>query len=183
MAESKQFPPPGQAAACQSFRATAGAVILIDQLTKYGAAHISGWPLNQYPPAGGLEVIPGCFNLVYVTNKGAAWGIFSGYGFWLGCLAAAALAAIYFFRDHLEIRRRTMQVIFGLICGGIAGNLLDRLIYGHVIDFLDFHAGHWHWPTFNVADSAIFTGVALYIFWHLKNPSPPPEAQQPGDPP
>jgi signal peptidase II len=61
-----------------------------------------------------------------------------------------------------------VQVCFGLLCGGIAGNLLDRVVYGHVVDFLDFHFGSYIYPTFNIADSGIVCGVALYILFSLR---------------
>jgi len=97
-------------------------------------------------------------------NKGAAWGILSGYGFGLAILAIVAMAAIYWFREHLQLRRLDMQFAFGCMVGGIAGNMIDRLMHGHVIDFLDFHLPGYRWPAFNMADIGIVTGVILYVF-------------------
>ena len=74
-------------------------------------------------------------------------------------------------RSTLGLRARVVQVSFGLLTGGIAGNLVDRLRYQQVIDFLDFHFGNYAYPTFNVADSAICVGVFLYIGWSLRQPA------------
>ena len=82
-----------------------------------------------------MEIIAGFFYIAHVGNRGAAWGLFPGYGLWLGLLAVGALVAIYLFRNELGLRRKCMQVSFGLLCGGILGNLLDRMLHGHVIDF------------------------------------------------
>jgi signal peptidase II len=68
-----------------------------------------------------------------------------------------------------------VQISFGLLCGGILGNLVDRLLDHHVIDFLDFHFGGYTYPTFNVADSGICVGVAIYLLHSLFQPEPPPE--------
>jgi signal peptidase II len=91
----------------------------------------------------------------------------------LAVLAAATLAAIYFWRHTLGLRDRPAQICFGLLCGGIVGNLTDRLVHGHVIDFIDLHFGSYVYPTFNVADSGICVGVFGYILWSLKQPALP----------
>jgi signal peptidase II len=93
--------------------------------------------------------------------------MFDGHGIALAILAVAALAALYAFRQKLELERRSMQVVFGLIAGGIVGNLIDRLIIGRVTDFLDFHIGIHRWPTFNIADSCMVVGVCLYVLFGL----------------
>jgi len=144
------------------------AVFGLDQLTK-------GWinarmPLGSYGPYAGIEVIPDFFYLVHVGNTGAAWSMFSGKSFFLALLACVTLLAIYVWRRALGLRARITQIAFGLLCGGILGNLVDRLIHGHVIDFLDFHFGSYVYPTFNVADSGICVGVILYIWHSLRHP-------------
>ncbi len=98
-------------------------------------------------------------------NTGAAWSLFTGKSVILAVLAGATLVAIFLWRHALGLRDRISQISFGLLCGGIAGNLLDRLLHGHVIDFLDLHIGTYIYPTFNVADSGICVGVCLYL-WH-----------------
>ena len=118
-------------------------------------------PLN----APGIHVIDGFFSLIYVHNTGAAWSLFEGQSYLLALLAVAALGCMFYFREILELERASMQLLFGLICGGVVGNLIDRLLYGHVVDFLDFQLPGYHWPTFNIADCGITVGVALYIIY------------------
>lgn len=143
-------------------------VFLLDQVTKaWIAATI---PFGTFFEPGAVSVIPGFFRLVHVGNTGAAWGIFEGKSFWLAILALITLAAIFAFRAHLELKRTVVQVCFGLLCGGIVGNLVDRLIHKHVIDFLLFHIGDYVWPAFNIADSAICVGVVLYLWHSFKTP-------------
>jgi signal peptidase II len=140
------------------------AVLAADQATKaWIAAHLA---FNTYGEDGGaITVIRGFFYIVHVGNTGAAWSMFSGRSILL-----AALAAIYFGRKALGLAAPRAQACFGLMCGGIAGNLLDRLTRGHVVDFLDFHFGRYVYPTFNVADSAICVGVALYVLSSIQTP-------------
>ena len=151
----------------------APSVFLVDQLSKYWVVNHSGFDLGYYPPWGGIELIPDFFALVYAVNEGAAWGILQGHGEWLAALAILALAAIFFFRRDLELHRPPMQWAFGLIIGGIVGNALDRIRYGHVVDFLDVHLGFYRWPTFNFADTGIVCGTLLYLFLSFRTtPSP-----------
>ncbi len=140
----------------------AGAVLLADQASKLWIA----WrlPPDSYGPFRHIEVIPGFFNLVHVGNRGAAWSLFTGYSGFLAVLAVVTLAAIAWFRHHLALREPRVQLSFGLLCGGIVGNLIDRVAYGHVVDFLDFHFGSYIYPTFNLADSGIVCGVILYLW-------------------
>lgn len=139
-----------------------GAVLLIvDQLTKVMAAH--------YLRGNHVTVIPDLFDLVYVTNKGAAWGIMQGQ-VWLlliiGILVAAA--ALCFMRWLTEGRTERYWALF-IILSGIVGNSIDRVWRGEVIDFLDFYYRGYHWPAFNVADMAICIGLGIYflsVFFH-----------------
>ena len=159
-----------------------GVTLLLDQLTKYWIHEHSGFPLGAYPPEGGIEVIPGFFSLVFNINTGAAWGLFSNYGGVLALLAVAVLVSIVAFRRSLELHRPFLQISFGLIVGGIIGNLIDRLRFRYVIDFLDVHLGFYRWPTFNIADSGIVIGVGLYLYWsfvlepRIRKTEPSPEA-------
>lgn len=120
-----------------------------------------GYEPDSFP----IPVIGGFFNLVHVGNFGAAWGIFSGQKFLLVLFAVAALGAIFWFRRQLEIERRPVQIAFGLLVGGIFGNLLDRVWHGYVVDFLDFTIPvvGYRWPSFNLADCGIVVGVALFL--------------------
>ena len=143
-------------------------VFVLDQLTKHWIR--TGLPFGSYGPMG-RPVIPGFFNLVHVGNTGAAWSMFAGRSLMLAGLAGATLLFIHLFRRQLGLRHAFAQMAFGLLCGGIVGNLVDRIVHGHVIDFIDLHFGGYIYPTFNVADSAICIGVFAYILWSLKQPA------------
>lgn len=143
-----------------------------DQLSKWIIVEHSGFSMSLYPPFGGLEIIPGFFNLVYAVNYGAAWGMFEGFSWLLVCLAFLVLALIAIFRHYLELAKPVHQWTFGLISGGITGNTIDRIARGHVVDFLDFHLPYYRWPTFNIADSAIVIGTFWYIYLQFRKPHP-----------
>ncbi len=142
--------------------AIAAAVLAADQASKaWIGTHL---PFNTYGEGmGAITVVPRFFYIVHVGNTGAAWSLFSGRSIMLAALAAATLVAIFVGRRALGLAAAHAQVCFGLMCGGIAGNLVDRLARGHVVDFLDFHFGSYIYPTFNIADSAICVGVTLYV--------------------
>jgi signal peptidase II len=147
------------------------AVFATDQATKAWIA--ACLPFNTYGEDGGaVTVVRGFLYIVHVGNTGAAWSMFSGRSIILAALAAATLVAIFLGRKALGLAAAHTQACFGLMCGGIAGNLLDRLTRHHVVDFLDFHFGTYVYPTFNVADSAICVGVALYILSSVRTPRP-----------
>lgn len=149
-----------------------GALVFgLDQLTKYWIN--ARLPFGTYGPGASVQVFPNFFYLVHVGNTGAAWSMFAGASLWLGLLAVGTLAAIFIWRRALGLRSPSAQVGFGLLCGGITGNLLDRLVHGHVIDFLDFHFGSYTYPTFNVADIGICVGVFSYVLWSLRQPPAP----------
>lgn len=143
----------------------------LDQLTKlWIVAHVPFDPLHSHGAGGDIEVIRGFFYIIHVGNTGAAWSMFSGRSVTLAMLALATLIAIYFWRHSLGLKNRLSQVCFGLLCGGIVGNLVDRLVHQHVIDFIDLHFGSYIYPTFNVADSGICVGVLLYLWQSLRAP-------------
>jgi signal peptidase II len=106
------------------------------------------------------------FNLVLVFNKGAAFSFLAGADGWQTMLFAA-IAVVASVVVSVLIHRNPEKRLFcgglALILGGALGNLYDRLVYGKVVDFLDFHVAGWHWPAFNVADSAITVGAAILI--------------------
>jgi len=112
---------------------------------------------------GPRHVIEGLFTLRYVQNTGAAWGMLEGLNDWLVVLSFVMLVLIVIFRRSLLIDTTIHRVATGLMVGGIAGNLIDRIRLGYVVDFLDFHWRGSHFPAFNVADSAICVGVGLYL--------------------
>lgn len=131
-------------------------VLGLDQLTK-------AWVRSSLRLYEARPVWEGFFQVTYVKNTGAAWGMFSGRNWALVALAAAMLAALAAFRRKLLPKGPLGGLTLGLLSGGIAGNLLDRLRLGFVTDYLDFYAGSWHWPAFNVADAAIFLGVCCFV--------------------
>lgn len=129
----------------------------------------------DHPFHGGhqeIVVIPDFFYLIHVGNTGAAWSILSGKSTLLALLALGTLVAIFFYRRTLGLHVRPVQISFGLLCGGIVGNLVDRIAYQHVVDFLDFHFGSYTYPTFNVADCGICIGVILYLWHSWRTPQP-----------
>ncbi|MBI5599288.1 MAG: signal peptidase II [Deltaproteobacteria bacterium] len=146
--------------------ATAASVAALDQITK--AAITRGLHWNET-----VAVIPGLFNVVNWRNPGAAFGMFregSAGNSWvliaITVLVLAVIAALL-----MQSKDRLAGFALSLIAGGAIGNLIDRLRFGEVVDFLDFYAGSYHWPAFNVADSAITVGVFLSLVLYLKNPS------------
>lgn len=106
------------------------------------------------------------FNLVLAHNTGAAFSFLAGHSGWQMYLFAAIALAAVFICARLIIRHASERLFclsLALIMGGAIGNLFDRIIYGYVIDFLDFYYGYWHWPAFNIADMAIVGGAGLLI--------------------
>lgn len=125
-------------------------------------------------------VIAGYFNLTYLRNTGAVWGIFQHQNEWLILLSVLVLVLIAIFYRWLVDQRGVHRVAMGLMIGGIVGNLVDRIKLGWVTDFLDFHWQASHWPSFNIADSAIFMGVLIYLVSSLW--MPPPVSGDAGNP-
>ena len=143
-------------------------VLALDQLTKLAVLE---WVPFTQSEADAIAIVPGFLNLVHVYNHGAAFSLFSGYGWALVLLALVALFAIFFWRRALELEKTGVQVAFGLLSGGIVGNVIDRLIHGHVVDFLDVILPFYgRWPAFNVADMGICIGVGLYLIYSFRQP-------------
>jgi signal peptidase II len=147
----------------------AGTVVVLDQVTKYFAvAALAGQPPVE---------VTSFFNLLLVYNRGAAFSFLAGMGGWqrelfIGIGVVASVWIVYL------LRRYPGQSLFclalSLVLGGAIGNVIDRVHIGAVVDFLDFHAFGWHWPAFNVADSAISCGAVLLIWDGLRGaPSDP----------
>ena len=137
-------------------------VAVLDQLTKWLVVRFVG-------PEESRVVISGFFNLVNWSNTGAAWGIFQHYNLVLAVISLVTVLALYLFRRSFQLQHWGPRIALGLITGGIIGNLIDRIRVGYVIDFLSFYVGQYHWPAFNVADSAICVGVGLYIILSWRN--------------
>lgn len=146
------------------------AVILLDQLTKQ-------WIRSAFTYGDSLPVLDGFFDLVYVRNDGAAWNFLSGHGLILILISVGVLVLLVVYRRSFLQDQFSHKILLGLMVGGIVGNLIDRIRFGWVTDFLDFHIGVHHWPSFNVADSAICIAVGLYIIMNLFQKSEEPEAE------
>jgi signal peptidase II len=135
-------------------------VFVSDQLTKYAA--------TEYLMRHGDVKLGSFLNLVLVHNTGAAFGFLSSASGWQNILfiviASVACLVILWMIWRLEAKDLLLAVGLMLILGGAAGNLADRLVHGYVIDFIDVYYRAWHWPAFNVADSAITLGAALLIW-------------------
>ena len=154
----------------------AGLILVLDQITKVLIQYSIPFETSYYEPDR-ITIIENFFYLVHIGNEGAAWGMFSEYSEILSLLAFVVLLFIYLFRKHLEFNRNSIQIAFGLLIGGILGNLIDRLRVGHVIDFIDIHLPftlpyilpYGRWPAFNVADSAIVIGMFFYLLLNISD--------------
>ena len=137
--------------------------VLLDQLSKITMSRLLAY--------GQSEAITSYFNLVMVYNQGAAFSFLSNQGGWQRWFFSALALGVSVFIVFM-LKKNASQRMFcwslSLILGGAVGNLIDRIAYGHVIDFLDFHIGRWHWPAFNVADGAITIGAALFVLDELR---------------
>ena len=134
--------------------------VIIDQLSKI-------WVDSNMSLYQSIPVFPG-FNITYVHNFGAAFSFLSEAGGWqrwfFTLLAATISIGIIIWLKRLKPEETLSAISLGLILGGAIGNLIDRVIYGYVIDFFDVYYQTWHWPVFNIADSAITAGVALMLY-------------------
>jgi signal peptidase II len=142
--------------------ALATVIVLIDQLTKIAIERAFDY--------GDVHPITGFFNLVLTYNKGAAFSFLASASGWQKHFLTvvgigASLFILYLLARHGS--QRLFSLALAMILGGAIGNVIDRLAYGHVVDFLDFHVGGWHWPAFNVADSAIVGGAILLVLDEL----------------
>jgi signal peptidase II len=162
----------------------AGAILVLDRLTK----SVIERSVAYYDV---IPVIPGFFQIVHTENQGIAFGLFND-----GASAASRIILVVFsliilgfiagllwhYNKLIEAEHWTLRYGLGCILGGALGNVYDRIAHGPVTDFLDFFYGHWHFPVFNAADSAITVGAGLLLInmWAPKRPQP---AQVQSDPP
>jgi len=142
----------------------AALIVAVDQATKYAVV--------QYFAANKAVAVTSFFNLVLVYNPGAAFSFLSDAAGWQrGLFIAIALIAsawiVTLLRQYPD--QRLFALALSLVLAGAVGNVIDRILFGAVVDFLDFHAYGWHWPAFNVADSAITCG-ALLLIWDAVRP-------------
>lgn len=160
-------------------------IIVLDQLTKW-------WVVQTLPMHAAISIIPGFFDIVHVRNTGAAFGLFatSNQAFrepFFYVIAAVAVVVLVGLLRKIPPQDKVMPWVVALVSGGLLGNLIDRLRFGNVVDFLSFHwrdaiadwtiLGYnlnfrWEWPSFNVADSAITTAMVLLLaqmlFWEKR---------------
>lgn len=147
-----------------------GLVVAADQAAK-------ALVLQKLPLYRTVSIIPGFFNLTHIQNPGGAFGFLAAQNSDLQTLlflviTVCALGLILYFFHSTPAQNIWLSFGFALLFGGALGNLIDRLRFGRVIDFLDFYIGRWHWPAFNVADSAITVGVGLFILSMLLRREP-----------
>jgi signal peptidase II len=145
-------------------------IIISDQYTKWLV-------VNNFSLHESKVIIKDFFNLTYILNSGAAFGLLAGepnawrHGFFITVAVIALVMMIFLFR---QLKDKSMLFVYalGMIAGGAVGNLTDRLRTGMVVDFLDFYIAiiDWHWPAFNVADSAITTGIGLFLLANFLYP-------------
>jgi signal peptidase II len=157
-----------------------GAIVLLDQWTK--ALVLQRMTLHE-----SIEIIPSLFNLTYIRNPGAAFGLFVQMSerfrlvFFPSVTILVTLVLLHLFIKSIQDdyhdgawrphpHHRWLRISVAMVIGGAIGNLIDRLRYGEVIDFLDFYIGRYHWPAFNVADSCITVGIPLLFLTLLLAP-------------
>ncbi len=139
-------------------------VFVLDQASKVLIADIGKLELGYRN-----DLAPNFFAFVHWQNTGAAWGMGEGHPVLLGVVSLVVLVLMVLFFRTLTEGHRLQEFAFGLVLGGVAGNLLDRFVRGAVVDFLYFYHDRFSWPAFNVADSGITVGVTLYVtsvLWH-----------------
>jgi signal peptidase II len=168
-------PSPAVAAMRKWHLAIAIAVVVLDRFTKWLVE-------NRLDLHDTINLVPGFFRITHVQNKGAAFGLFAeSNSEWrvtilvmFSVVALIVVAGLLWKNHHSMV---TTGIGLSLILGGALGNLWDRVVAGHVVDFLDFYLGSYHWPAFNVADSAIVSGalllVAEILFAHTTDETPP----------
>mgnify|MGYP005858776215 CR=1 FL=1 len=140
----------------------AALTVVVDQVTKKQVmAHLQ--PNESWAP---LPLLKTWFSITHVNNTGAAFGLFPDYGNVFMLIAVIVVVAIAVYYWHMPAGQKLVKLSLGLQLGGAVGNLLDRLQYGHVVDFIDFKI----WPVFNLADSSIVLGVLLLAYALLREP-------------
>jgi signal peptidase II len=153
---------------------TAALTLAADQATKAAArTYLATTPSTP--------IVPGVFELSYVRNTGAAFGIMAGWRPVFVVVTLLVLAGVGYVWFRYRPRSPLVVIVLGLVCGGALGNLIDRLVAGKVTDFLHFHyRGVFDFPVFNVADSAIVVGVAILVVWVLMHPDEPDDDETGG---
>ncbi|MDI6688547.1 MAG: signal peptidase II [Desulfobacterales bacterium] len=144
------------------FSAIAGIIVILDLISK--AIILTKMPLYR-----SIEVVPGFFSFTHIQNAGGAFGLLANqssevrYIFFI-IVSSLVTGLVFLLYKNTPKTHSLLAAGFAMIFGGAAGNLIDRIRFGKVVDFLDFYIGDLHWPAFNVADSAITIGIAILIF-------------------
>ena len=141
-----------------------GLIVIIDQLTKF-------FIVKQLPLHHTVAVVSGFFNIIHIKNPGGAFGLLADLSpgmrtFVFLFISSLAVGLILYFYLKTPRTQTWLAVAFALIFGGAVGNLVDRIRFGVVTDFLDFYISNYHWPAFNIADSAISIGIRIFVY-HL----------------
>jgi signal peptidase II len=141
--------------------------LVLDQVTKH-------WVAGSMELYQSINILP-FFDITYVRNLGAAFSFLADQGGWqrwfFTAIAAIASGIFLYWLAKTPKNQKVLNIAFALILSGALGNLIDRVLFGYVIDFLDFYIANKHWPAFNIADSAIFIGAALMIIDSFKGQS------------
>ncbi len=127
-------------------------VVILDQLTKFIVK--KNFELNESIP-----LIKNILHLTYITNTGSAFGLFKGFNIFLILFSVVVIIVIFYYLKQKKLNQKLLQFSIGLLLGGTIGNLIDRIFYGFVVDFIDFRI----WPVFNIADSAVTISIILLI--------------------
>jgi len=144
-------------------------ILVLDQITKALVANL----MHLYQA---IEIVPNFVHLTYLKNTGAAFGVLAGtrsplrMAFFV-LVSSVAIGCVLYLLKNLRPGRTSLVASLSLILGGAVGNLIDRLRMGEVIDFIDLHWHHFHWPAFNVADSSITIGVILLFIQMIRKQS------------
>ncbi|HOW28144.1 MAG TPA: signal peptidase II [Elusimicrobiota bacterium] len=141
----------------------AAGLLALDQLTKLTV-------IRRMPLGSSVDIFP-FFSLTHVQNTGVAFGLLSGLNVFFAATTVLILTLLFVMWRRFGSANVPSVLGFGLVSGGAVGNLVDRVRLGAVTDFLDFYLRGWHWPAFNVADSAVCVGAVLLAFWSLPAPS------------
>lgn len=141
-------------------------VLVLDFISKQ-------WVVSHFVLGQSKPLIP-LFNLFYTRNNGAAFSFLSNYDGWtcwfLSGISIAVITVLIVMMYRNNEKKNLKNIAYAFIIGGAIGNLLDRLLDGYVIDFIDFYIGNWHYPTFNLADSFIFVGTAISMLEDFLSP-------------
>ncbi len=152
-------------------------ILIVDHLTKWIVRAELHPGFSDLIPERWIELIPGYLRLKYVENSGVAFGYFeSVHSVWkpyiLGAMAILAVVIIFIYSRRAPAQRVLLQTALAITMGGILGNLIDRIVRGYVVDFIEFHIREsFYWPTFNIADSAITIGIALLLIDTVRTPA------------